>query len=98
MSKGVITVNWNVRAVILSFQCFPQVLIAVFYDQAPGKKRSEIKEGDLVIRAGTADDDDETDDDPEFQFDPADAVTDEELAELFADDGDDTAEDTTTDS
>ncbi|KAG8897044.1 hypothetical protein FRC00_004889 [Tulasnella sp. 408] len=63
------------------------------------KKRAESKEGDLEIRAGTADDDDETDDDPEFQFDPADAVTDEELAELFGDDdGDDTAEETTTDS
>lgn len=60
---------------------------------APGKRSVE---GDLVPRAGT-DDAEVEEEDPEFTFDPADAVTDEELAELLAA-GDDDAEEENTDA
>ncbi|KAG8898453.1 hypothetical protein FRC01_010905, partial [Tulasnella sp. 417] len=58
---------------------------------APSSKRS-VQEGDIVIRAPTPEDA-EIEDDDDFKFDAADAVTAEELAELLgAGDDDDSTE------
>lgn len=60
---------------------------------APSTKRSdEQSDDDLVIRAGNPDDVEPEEEDPEFKFDPADALTEDELAELLASGDDDSEE------
>lgn len=59
---------------------------------APSGKRSD-DDNDLVVRAGTAyDGEPEDEEDPDYKFDPADAVTEEELAELLGSGDDDDSE------